>query len=48
MTPPRATRTLVGKAADARVVTVRSGHALHNEAPEEVLQALRDFVSAAR
>jgi len=47
MTPARATKALVGKASNAKVVTVRAGHALMSEAPDETLFALRDFVSAA-
>jgi pimeloyl-ACP methyl ester carboxylesterase len=46
MTPPRATKPLVGKARNAKVVTVHAGHALMSEAPDEVLFALRDFVGA--
>jgi pimeloyl-ACP methyl ester carboxylesterase len=45
MTPPRATRTLVGKAGSAKVVTVKAGHSLMTEAPDEVLFALRDFLA---
>jgi pimeloyl-ACP methyl ester carboxylesterase len=45
MTPPRATKALVGKARNATVVTVHAGHSLMSEAPDEVLFALRDFVS---
>ena len=45
MTPPRATRTLVQKATGAKVVTVKAGHALMSEAPDEVLFALRDFLT---
>lgn len=45
MTPPRATRSLVGKARDGRVVTVQAGHALMSEAPDAVLFALRDFAN---
>jgi pimeloyl-ACP methyl ester carboxylesterase len=44
MTPPRAARTLTAKAPQARVVTVKAGHALMTEAPDEVLFALRDFL----
>lgn len=47
MTPPRATKALVGKARNAKVVTVHAGHALMSEAPDAVLFALRDFVTAA-
>ncbi len=46
MTPPRATRALVGKARQAKVVTVHAGHALMSEAPDAVLFALHGFVSA--
>ncbi len=44
MTPTRATRTLIGKAGSAKVVTVNAGHALLSEAPDAVLFALRDFL----
>jgi len=44
MTPPRATRTLASKAPNAKVVTVKAGHALMTEAPDEVLFALADFL----
>jgi pimeloyl-ACP methyl ester carboxylesterase len=44
MTPPRATKALVGKARHAKVVTVRAGHSLMSEAPDETLFALRDFL----
>lgn len=44
MTPPRATRTLTSKAANAKVVTVNAGHALMTEAPDEVLFALSAFL----
>lgn len=46
MTPPRATRTLVGKAGNARVVSVKAGHALMTEAPDETLFALKAFLGA--
>ena len=46
MTPPRATKTLLGKASAAKVVTVKAGHALLSEAPDEVLFALKEFLSA--
>ncbi|WP_219220157.1 alpha/beta fold hydrolase [Variovorax boronicumulans] len=45
MTPPRAAKALIGKAPQARVVTVQAGHALMSEAPDAVLFALRDFVA---
>ena len=44
MTPPRATKMLIGKASAAKVVTVKAGHALLSEAPDEVLFALKDFL----
>lgn len=44
MTPPRAARTLAQKAPGAKVVTVKAGHQLMTEAPDEVLFALRDFL----
>ena len=44
MTPPRAARSLIGKAHAARVVQVQAGHALMQEAADEVLFALRDFL----
>ena len=46
MTPPRATKMLTAKAPGAKVVTVNAGHALMSEAPDEVLFALRDFLTA--
>ncbi|MEP6722171.1 MAG: alpha/beta hydrolase [Variovorax sp.] len=46
MTPPHATRALQARATGAMVVTVNAGHALMSEAPDEVLFALRDFLSA--
>lgn len=46
MTPPRATKTLRGKAPGAKVVTVNAGHALMSEAPDETLFALKDFLGA--
>ena len=46
MTPPRATRTLTGKAPGAKVVTVNAGHALLSEAPDATLFALKDFLGA--
>lgn len=44
MTQPRAARGLIAKAPGAQVVTVKAGHALMTEAPDEVLFALRDFL----
>ena len=48
MTPARATRALIAKAPGAQVITVKAGHQLMAEAPDEVLFALRDFFNAAR
>jgi pimeloyl-ACP methyl ester carboxylesterase len=44
MTPPRAARALAAKAPGAKTVTVKAGHALMTEAPDDVLFALRDFL----
>ena len=45
MTPPRATRELVGALQDKRVVEIAgSGHALMSEKPDELLDALATFV----
>jgi len=44
MTPPRATKTLAAKARGAKVVTVKAGHQLMTEAPDEVLFALSAFL----
>ena len=44
MTPPKAAQSLIGKARDARVVLLPAGHSLMTEAPDGVLQALKDFL----
>lgn len=44
MTPPRAAQALAKKAPQAKVLTVKAGHALMSEAPDAVLFALRDFL----
>ena len=45
MTPPRATRELLGALQDKRVVEIAgSGHALMAEKPDELLDALATFV----
>jgi pimeloyl-ACP methyl ester carboxylesterase len=49
MTPPRAAQSLVGAArqrpvAKVDVVEVEAGHQLMTEAPDETLQALREFL----
>ena len=45
MTPPRATKELTGALKDKRVVEIAgSGHALMSEKPDEVLDALIEFV----
>ncbi len=45
MTPPRAAQSLIDKAPAVRVVQVKAGHALMQEAPDDVLFALRDFLA---
>ncbi len=45
MTPPRAARALAAHARQATVVEVEAGHALMTEAPDAVLDALRQFLS---
>ena len=44
MTPPRSAQLLTGALKHARVVGVDAGHALMNEAPDAVLDALLRFV----
>ena len=44
MTPPKAAQSLVAKAKNARVVKLPTGHSLMTEAPDGVLQALKDFL----
>ncbi len=44
MTPPKAARGLIGKAAKGKVVTLEAGHQLMTEAPDGVLFALKDFL----
>ncbi len=46
MTPPKAAQSLVAKARHARVVQLPAGHSLMTEAPDGVLQALKDFLKA--
>lgn len=52
MTPPKAAQTLIGIAAQKglphRVVTVKAGHSLMTEAPDEVLMALREGLQALK
>ena len=45
MTPPRAAKTLSAKAPSSKTVVVQAGHALMSEAPDDVLFALRDFLT---
>jgi pimeloyl-ACP methyl ester carboxylesterase len=48
MTPGRTAQDLVKAIAGARVVEIDgSGHAMMTEKPDEVLDALRDFLSSA-
>ena len=44
MTPPKAAQSLVRGAADGRVAMVPGGHQMMLESPEEVLEAMRDFL----
>lgn len=44
MTPSKAAQSLIGLCAQPRVVTLPAGHSLMTEAPEGVLQALKDFL----
>ncbi len=46
MTPPKAAKSLVAKARHAQVVQLPAGHSLMTEAPDGVLQALKDFLKA--
>jgi len=45
MTPPKAAHSLVAKARNAKVVRLPAGHSLMTEAPDGVLQALKDFLA---
>ncbi len=45
MTPPKAARALASHARLAQIVEVNAGHALMSEAPDEVLLALREFLT---
>jgi len=44
MTPPKAAQSLIQQCAQAKVVSLPAGHSLMTEAPEGVLQALKDFL----
>lgn len=46
MTPPKAAQSLIRQATNARVVKLSAGHSLMTEAPDGVLQALKDFLQA--
>jgi pimeloyl-ACP methyl ester carboxylesterase len=45
MTPPRAAKALSAGSPSAKTVVVQAGHALMSEAPDDVLFALRDFLT---
>ncbi|AEG92546.1 alpha/beta fold hydrolase [Ramlibacter tataouinensis] len=47
MTPARAAQPLQARARDARTVLLDAGHSLMTEAPDGVLQALREFLARA-
>ena len=44
MTPPKAAQSLIDLCAQPKVVKLPAGHSLMTEAPEGVLQALKDFL----
>jgi pimeloyl-ACP methyl ester carboxylesterase len=44
MTPPKAAQNLIKLCAQATVIQLPAGHSLMTEAPEGVLQALKDFL----
>lgn len=44
MTPPKAAQSLIDRCAQPQVVKLNAGHSLMTEAPEGVLQALKDFL----
>ncbi|MFM7024944.1 MAG: alpha/beta fold hydrolase [Limnohabitans sp.] len=46
MTPPKAAQSLIAHATNARVVQLPAGHSPMTEAPDGVLQALKDFLKA--
>ena len=49
MTPPRSGKALAAQVKQARVVEIDgSGHALQTERPQEVLDAIRDFLAEQR
>jgi putative intracellular protease/amidase len=46
MTPPKAAKSLIAKARDAKVVMLPGGHHQMTETPEAMLRALVDFLKA--
>jgi pimeloyl-ACP methyl ester carboxylesterase len=44
MTPPKAAQSLIDLCTQPKVVKLPAGHSLMTEAPEGVLQALKDFL----
>ena len=44
MTPPKAAKSLIAKAKNARVVMLPGGHHQMTETPEAMLKALVDFL----
>jgi pimeloyl-ACP methyl ester carboxylesterase len=44
MTPPKAAQSLIELSNQPKVVKLPAGHQLMTEAPEGVLQALKDFL----
>jgi pimeloyl-ACP methyl ester carboxylesterase len=47
MTPPKAAKSLIAKAKNARVVMLPGGHHQMTETPEAMLKALVDFLKAS-
>ena len=46
MTPPQGAKSLLAHARHGKVVTLKAGHSLLQEAPDQALDALRDFLKA--
>jgi pimeloyl-ACP methyl ester carboxylesterase len=46
MTPPQGAKSLIAHARHGTVITLKAGHSLLQEAPDQALDALRDFLKA--
>jgi pimeloyl-ACP methyl ester carboxylesterase len=44
MTPPQGAKSLIAQARHGKVVTLKAGHSLLQEAPDQALDALHDFL----